>query len=229
MEKSKELQRLIRTKSHIGITDMLATLGVLLIVIGALCPICNYNPTVFDETRRDVFLQDLSYITIIADVLLTAAIIISFVCLESFIKTYSLGQNWKVKAKKYCILAGLVFIFVLISVLIIETECNSYKIPEESFQDLEIKQSSGFYLIAVGGLILAVSFASFSALVYELAKGKVDIDDIIWGNKINSSKGINTKSSLSDKLNELQTLKETGVITEEEYLSKREEILREFK
>lgn len=34
MEKSKELQHLIRTKSYIGIIDMLATLGVLLIVIG---------------------------------------------------------------------------------------------------------------------------------------------------------------------------------------------------
>lgn len=133
------------------------------------------------------------------------------------------------KARKYCILAGLVFIFVLISVLIIETQSTSYKIPEESFQDLEIKQSSGFYLIAIGGLILAASFAGFSALVYELAKGKVDMDDIIWVNKNNSSKEINTKSSLSDKLNELQTLKETGVITEEEYLSKKEELLREFK
>lgn len=229
MEKSTELQRLIRTKSYIGIIDMLATLGVLLIVIGVLCPICNYNPTVFDETRRDVFLQDLSYITVIAEVLLVAAIIISFVCCESFIKTYSTGKDWKVKARKYCILAGLVFIFVLISVLIIETQCTSYKIPEESFQDLEIKQSSGFYLIAIGGLILAASFAGFSALVYELAKGKVDMDDIIWVNKNNSSKEINTKSSLSDKLNELQTLKETGVITEEEYLSKKEELLREFK
>ena len=57
----------------------------------------------------------------------------------------------------------------------------------------------------------------------------VDMDDIIWVNKNNSSKEINTKSSLSDKLNELQTLKETGVITEEEYLSKKEELLREFK
>lgn len=55
------------------------------------------------------------------------------------------------------------------------------------------------------------------------------MDDIIWVNKNNSSKEINTKSSLSDKLNELQTLKETGVITEEEYLSKKEELLREFK
>ena len=107
--------------------------------------------------------------------------------------------------------------------------CVFYEIPESEFSGLETKMEAGFYLYTIGCAIFAITFLFFSLTLRNLALGKISMEEIALGKKKKEKEVQKDGSSLAEKLKELQKLKDEGLITEAEFLAKKEELLEEYK
>ena len=59
-EAMKELKSLLSYKSYSGFLYYASMLGILLAVIGLVCPFCSYNPTILEETKHTLQSWNLS-------------------------------------------------------------------------------------------------------------------------------------------------------------------------
>lgn len=107
--------------------------------------------------------------------------------------------------------------------------CVFYEIPESEFSGLETKMEAGFYLYTIGCVIFAIAFFVFSLALRNLALGKISMEKIALGKEKKEKEVQKDGSSLAEKLKELQKLKDEGLITEAEFLAKKEELLEEYK
>ncbi len=224
-DNNKEMAFLLGFRSRTGILWTVTVAGMLLTAIALFCPFCSYNPTVIDDLKRTVGLFDLSLLTVPALLCWVGALATCLLCVQSLSKS-----NWREKPKKYAIFPVLVFIFLIVSTILLAVACIFYEIPENSFVGLETKPEAGFYLFAVGSLIAAAAFLIFCLGLKNLACGKISPENIALGKqKNNGRESQQSEPNLQKKLEELQTLKESGLITEQEFYEKREDLLREFK
>lgn len=83
-EAMKELKSLLSYKSYSGLLYYASMLGILLAVIGLVCPFCSYNPTILEETKHTLQSWNLS-LPIIAIVIITLAssFIITTLCIRA--------------------------------------------------------------------------------------------------------------------------------------------------
>ena len=220
----KEMAFLLGFKSLSGIISSVASIGMLLSAFAPFCPFCSYNPTVIDDLKRNVMLTDLSKLTLLALLFWVAAIVTCLFCILSLNK-----QNWREKPKQYVVFPILVCVFLLISYIIMAVACVFYEIPESEFSGLETKMEAGFYLYTIGCAIFAITFFFFSLTLRNLALGKISMEEIALGKKKKEKEVQKDGSSLAEKLKELQKLKDEGLITEAEFLAKKEELLEEYK
>ena len=221
-DNQKEMLFLIGHKSLTGLINYVGILGILLIVIGLFCPFCSYNPSILDETKRMVKYTDLSYLIIASSLLLVAAIVIYFCVINTLSKS-----EWRSKTKRYLVLPVLTLVLVIVSIAIVSYACIFYRIPESKFDYLETEMEAGFYLFVIGGLLFSLAFLFFSLALRNLASGKTTIEKISI-NKNSQEKNNSENSTLTEKLEELQKLRDSNLITEEEYQLKKEEILKTF-
>ena len=219
-DNEKEMLFLISYKSHTGLILYVAIFGLLLMVVSLLCPFCSYNPTVLDELKRNVKFFDLSYIVILATTLLIVASILAVLCIMSLSKS-----DWRAKIKKFTVYPIIAILCVIVAVGIVAYACIFYKIPESKFDYLETQMEIGFYLFTIGSLMFSLAFFVFSFGLKNLANGKTTIEKLtlIKKGQIN-----NEDSTLTEKLTELQKLKDDGMITDEEYKTKKEDLLKKF-
>lgn len=220
----KEMQFLAGFKSYAGIIFYISVIGMILALIGTFCPMCSYNPTIFDESKRVVKLIDLSFVGIIGLIFFVSAIVIALYVVNSLTK-----KDWRERKKKYTVCAVLVLIFILLSFTIITIACTFYRIPEQEFDYLEVKEETGYYLYVIGSFIFSLAFFFYCVVLKKIAEGKVELEAIAIGKKKVDGKIDSTSNSLSEKLLELQKMKDFGIITEDEYYLKKEELLRNFK
>lgn len=219
---TKEMQFLLGVKSYAGIIFYISVIGMILALIGTFCPMCSYNPTVVDEFKRTVKIADLSFVGIISLVFFVTAIVIALFVVNSLTK-----KDWREHKKKYTVCAVFALLFVLIAIISLAVACIFYRIPESEFDYLETKEEAGFYLFAAGSGIFAVAFFFYCSVLKRIADGKVQLDAIALGGKKPNEEA--QKNSLTEKLSELQKMKDSGMITEEEYNSKKDELLKNFK
>ena len=221
-ENKEEMKLLISPKTRTGILCIGSVLGLLLMLIGIICPMCSYNPTVIDEFKRTVSYADLSYIIILSSLCLCGAIVFMALTFFSISKC-----NWREKTKKTITFAVISAILTFIGFLVVTFACVFYEIPEADFAGLEIDMESGFYLLAIGCALMMIFTLVFALVLNNLANGKMTMENIILFKT--SPKEVKQIDTLTDKLNELQKLKESGIISDDEYTVKKEELLKNFK
>lgn len=107
--------------------------------------------------------------------------------------------------------------------------CVFYEIPEQKFAGLETQTEAGFYLFAIGGAIFSVAFLIFSLALKNLATGKITMENITLFKERSAKETRNAENTLlTDKLKELQELRNSGLITEQEFNDKKEELLKNY-
>lgn len=222
----KEMAILIGYKSRTGILFYVMIFGMLLSIISFLCPFCSYNPTVIDEFKQTVGIFELSPLfSIIFLLFWAAALMLCMFCVSSLAK-----PDWRERAKKYSVYPILSIIFVLISIIFIAVACVFYEIPEQDFSYLETQTEAGFYLFVIGNVIFSVAFLIFSLALKNLAAGKISMEDITLFKEKSAKETRQTENALlSDKLKELHDLRNSGLITEQEFDDKKEELLKNYK
>lgn len=223
-DNNNEMAFLLGFKSRTGVLWTVTAVGMFFTMISLFCPFCSYNPTVIDDLKRNVGLFGLSLLSIPALLCWVGALIMCLLCVLSLSK-----PNWREKPKKYAVFPVLAVVFLVVSVIVLAVACIFYEIPEESFGGLETKLEAGFYLFAVGSLITATAFSIFSLGLKNLACGKISTENIALGKQKKGEEIQKDDSSLAEKLKELQKLKDEGLITESEFLTKREEMLEKYK
>lgn len=122
----------------------------------------------------------------------------------------------------------LFLVFAAVSLILVIAACVFYEIPEEKWQHLELKMEVGFYLFCVGMILFACSASFFCLLLKNLAKDRISLQTLSLSQNT-TDKNNTPNQTLSDKLTELQKLKEQNILTEEEYSEKKEELLKQFK
>lgn len=221
----KEMAFLIGYKSRTGILFYIMLLGMLLTIIAFLCPFCSYNPTVIDELKKTVGIFELSPMFSTVSLLFWAsAIVLSTFCVSSLAK-----PDWRERTRKYSVYPILSIIFIVVSVIFMSVACVFYEIPEQKFAGLETQTEAGFYLFAIGGVIFSVAFLIFSLALRNLATGKITMENITLFQEKSVMEIRQTDNTLlTDKLKELQELRNSGLITEQEFNDKKEELLKNY-
>ncbi len=232
MEKStnqKEMQQLISPKNCTGIALCIAIVGLFIMCIGLFCPFCSYNPTILDATKRNVGVNDLSPVMILIMSLFTiGAVLWGSTIFMSFIKKFKADKNWKENTKRYIVVGVFICLFIFIAVIVAAAACVFYEIPESSFNHLETTPEIGFWLFSLGGLLSAIAYLTFAILIHFSAIGKINIEKLALAKTKKPENHSQTSLTLAEKLKELQGLKESGVITEEEYQVKKEDLLKNY-
>lgn len=168
-----ELKLLTSYKSYTGILSYVCIFGVILAIIGIVCPFCSCNPTILDISKRTVQFWDLSFIYISLSFVL---ILISF----SLCEITKFFTNWRSRKKLFILFTAFACIFVLLAYILVTIACVFYKIPEPEFSMLEIDFEIGFYLFTIGILIFAVAFVTYSMLMIKIIDGKTDLEKLVF-------------------------------------------------
>ena len=164
-EAMKELKSLLSYKSYSGLLYYASMLGILLAVIGLVCPFCSYNPTILEETKHTLQSWNLS-LPIIAIVIITLAssFIITTLCIRA--------TDWRKQIKRFIFCPIAVIVLVMIAYAAAVVACVFYEIPEEKFYYLETEMEAGFYLYTIGSFLYALAFSGFCYLMLWVAKNK---------------------------------------------------------
>ena len=229
-QNQREIQALISPRNLTGIAHLVASVGLLIALIGLLSPLCSYNPTILDATKRNVMLADLdtSYRLIIA-VLMATTILLGFLGITgSFTKKAKTDKSWKENTKRYIIVSILILQFVFIAYIVLSVACVFYEIPEAQFGRLETTREIGYWLFGIGSFLYALAYLFFAVLIHRVAVGKIAFDKLAIFKKAGSNNNPQTSAILTQKLMELQQLRYAGMITEEEYQIQRARLLNYY-
>lgn len=220
----EEMKYLTGFKSYAGIISFVSILGMILSLIGVFCPICSYNPTSIDELKQTVSFFDLSFVATIGLLFLVVAFAMAVYVVSTLSK-----KDWRNHTKRYTVCAVLAVLFVLASVVCLTVACVFYRIPQKELDYLETKEEAGYYLFLIGGVLFSVTFLIYCFVLKNIARGKIQLEQIAVGKKMQNEKSNIAENTLSEKLTELQKMKEEGLITDEEYKYKKEELLKNYK
>lgn len=214
-------------------------IGFLLLIIGFFCPLGGYNPTVFDETEIIIDFFDFSFSSqFFIGTTLIISVALYIIGNEILIHKIQVGGNYKSESN-ICVAFSIIN-FVLGMVLIVGLfwGLSSYKIPNEDVFFIEIYEKFGFFLIIIGYFIENLLNMLYYFLIHQVAYGKIPIERLY----VNRVENVNEKmvqidqdltnnsiNSLTSKLKEIQQLKDNGLITEEDYISKKEDLLKSYK
>ena len=234
-QNQKEIQAIIHPNG-IGFAIWLTIASMLIPFISLMIPFCSYNPTILDETKRKVSFTDLSSIKWISIFLLLSSMVIIMLNLFAFAKNFKNDTDWRKRSGRRIVLAIVVVILLCAAAAITPDLCDSYEIPEDRFSGLKIEWETGLYLYIFGIALLAAGYLTFAVGLRLLATGKIKFERFanVKKIKVDSNSAVASAAtetapvSLTAKLNELQKLKDDGIITEEEYSAKKEELLKNY-
>lgn len=216
-------------RSITGILYLLAALGNILMLIGTICPFFSYNPTVIDDFKRTVSFYETGWLT-------TLALIIWAISFVLFALMYFViaKANWKSKFGKITGICIGHCVALAIAVILILIESIVYEIPEEAFAYLVVNLGSGAYLFIVGACLAFFFCIVFYLFIRDYVKTGKNKEALTIGRRAPggvSSEKRNSETAtktLEEKLRELQKLKNDGLLSEEEFEVKKEELLKEY-
>lgn len=226
VKRDEELKSLCSFKTYSGLLGYANYLGLLLIIIGLLCPYCYYNSTILDITKQVVHFWDLSFIYVAVTII---CILFAF-GLSEIVKYLT---NWRTRKKFYIISTIVVVLLICIAYIVQTIGCVFYEIPNQELSMLVIEFDAGFYLYTVGSCIFMLTNTFFIYFLIKVINGKTTIEVLTFvkdGNTIKEDKTTQTNEdvTLTEKLEELKNLKDNGIITEDEYQTKKANLLDNF-
>lgn len=203
-----------------GIASMVGAVGLLLAIIGLLCPVFSYNPTVVDELKRTVSLSDLP------DYALLSLVFIILPCPALMLHPYvAVGENAGRSGKIILLLSVAEVIIVSIGIIVLEVSAIGYEIPEEEFWYLTLDNDAGAIMYIIGCILFCV-VTLFSGLLYMLClSGKFELEKTVVFKKRGNAKAEPAPVSKQESLAAWKKILDEGAITQEEYESKKREIL----
>ena len=151
-----------------GLFGSISCFGILLALIGVLCPFFSYNPTVADDLKRTVSLFHLSSVALVVAIVGLLFLIIA-ICIRAFqfsmLTKYLQDPEKKTIGNKLLISAGFSVFFALLSLILVQLSAVFYEIPESEFQWLTLEDDAGSVLYYIG-IFLFVLFNMANSCVF---------------------------------------------------------------
>lgn len=231
-EQKEELLSFIGIKSRLGIIYILQAVFGLLAIIGFLCPLFSYNLTKLDSLKETVSLMDVP-IAIVGLLFLVIALVL-IVAMLSIIKKGIAEEKRESAAKKLIGFPVGIGIACFLSLIMVCIAYLLYEVPDTAYGFLELDFEAGFYLFVIGlaGVFLCNLF--FTIVTRKVLSGKISREQLLLSNKKEGkvkSENANKeeKRSLEEKLTELKRLRDAEIISEEEFETKKRELLNNLK
>lgn len=219
---NKEFSALLSFRSVNGLLLYLADFFLLLAIIGLFCPFVSYNPTVFDETSRTVSLFGLSWPGVLAALLFAGEAVCLFVSVMLLVQA-----EWRSKQKTFTLLQVCSVLCAVACVIFSCVAYLLYEIPEEEFSYLELQIGAGMYLMLIGAVGAAAASLGFFFLLKKIIQKGLPADAFRLGGKAAEPEK-SANASLEKKLRELASLRDQGLIGEDEYSEKKKELLGKY-
>lgn len=177
------LKQLNGLNTYPGLFGLISCFGILLALIGVLCPFFSYNPTVADDLKRTVSLFHLSSVALVVAIVGLLFLIIA-ICIRAFqfsmLTKYLQDPEKKTIGNKLLISAGFSVFFALLSLILVQLSAVFYEIPESEFQWLTLKDDAGSVLYYIGIFLFVLFNMANSYLLKRYMDGKVAIDKLAF-------------------------------------------------
>ncbi len=211
-----------------GLFGSISCFGILLALIGILCPFFSYNPTVADDLKRTVSLFHLSSVALVVAIVGLLFLIIA-ICIRAFqfsmLTKYLQDPEKKTIGNKLLISTGFSVFFALLSLILVQLSAVFYEIPESEFQWLTLEDDAGSVLYYIGIFLFVLFNMANSYLLKRYMDGKVAIDKLAFTKKRDDSIKKEYEAAVQKQLSEWKKLLDEGVITQEEYDGKKADLL----
>lgn len=211
-----------------GLFGSISCCGILLALIGILCPFFSYNPTVADDLKRTVSLFHLSSVALVVAIVGLLFLIIA-ICIRAFqfsmLTKYLQDPEKKTIGNKLLISAGFSVFFALLSLILVQLSAVFYEIPESEFQWLTLEDDAGSVLYYIGIFLFVLFNMANSYLLKRYMDGKVAIDKLAFTKRREDSIKKEDEAAVQKQLSEWKKLLDEGVITQEEYDGKKADLL----
>lgn len=180
------LKQLNGLNTYPGLFGSISCFGILLALIGILCPFFSYNPTVADDLKRTVSLFHLSSVALVVAIVGLLFLIIA-ICSRAFqfsmLTKYLQDPEKKTIGNKLLISAGFSVFFALLSLILVQLSAVFYEIPESEFQWLTLEDDAGSVLYYIGIFLFVLFNMANSYLLKRYMDGKVAIDKLAFTKK----------------------------------------------
>lgn len=210
-----------------GLFGLISCFGILLALIGVLCPFFSYNPTVADDLKRTVSLFHLSSVALVVAIVGLLFLIIA-ICIRAFqfsmLTKYLQDPEKKTIGNKLLISAGFSVFFALLSLILVQLSAVFYEIPESEFQWLTL-EDEGSVLYYIGIFLFVLFNMANSYLLKRYMDGKVAIDKLAFTKRREDGIKKEDEAAVQKQLSEWKKLLDEGVITQEEYDGKKADLL----
>lgn len=227
-QEKEQLKQLTGIKTYPGVLSLISLTGILLALIGCLCPFFSYNPTVVDDFKRTIGLFDLTstalIVALIGLLFLFATLFLLFfdtTCLTKYIKEPE-GKSY---GKRMIVRTVSAVIFALLSLILVQLSALFYEIPESSFEELPLESDAGSILYYIGVCLFCCAALIRAMILKNVMDGKTEPEKLGFGKKQPSPAQQNERSP--QQLSEWKKLLDEGAITQEEYDAKKEEFLKQ--
>jgi len=224
-EQKEEFQMFFGFKSKLGIFWILQCVVALLAVIGFLCPLFSYNETKIDALKETVSLTDVP-IAIGGLAFLFIAIVLTMLIVMVFQRAISQGTQAKLNTKLIGFTVGI-GVSLFLSVIMVCVAYILYDVPSSDYVELDF--AAGFYLFVIGSAVYFLLNLLFTAVARNVLNGKTKREQVLFGTKKGNTNNQTKERTTEEKLNELKRLRDTGVLTEEEFETKKKELLDNMK
>ena len=184
------LKQLNGLNTYPGLFGSISCFGILLALIGVLCPFFSYNPTVADDLKRTVSLFHLSSVALVVAIVGLLFLIIA-ICIRAFqfsmLTKYLQDPEKKTIGNKLLISAGFSVFFALLSLILVQLSAVFYEIPESEFQWLTLEDDAGSVLYYIGIFLFILFNMANGYLLKRYMDGKVAIDKLAFTKKRDDS------------------------------------------
>ncbi len=219
------LKQLNGLNTYPGLFGLISCFGILLALIGVLCPFFSYNPTVADDLKRTVSLFELSSVALVVAIVGLLFLIIA-ICIRAFqfsmLTKYLQDPEKKTIGNKLLISAGFSVFFALLSLILVQLSAVFYEIPESEFQWLTLEDDAGSVLYYIGIFLFVLFNMANSYLLKHYMDGKVAIDKLAFTKRRDDRIKKEDEAAVQKQLSEWKKLLDEGVITQEEYDGKKQ-------
>ena len=222
-------------RSTLGIANFIGWIGGVLIVIGIFCPICTYSVEGL-EILGDAFSVTASYFNGEGGSWIDIALWVTVFSMALVVAISQTSQRrvlknvgWREKSGRFTVYSVLAIVLCVASICAVSVLCMNNPESTEGLEETAIGVKctfeAGFYLYAIGLSVYVVAYNYICTMLRLLAAGRIGESAIFLSGGGNAAQ----TRTLTEKLNELQTLRESGMIGDEEFEQKRRQLLDEYK
>ncbi|MEG1613663.1 MAG: SHOCT domain-containing protein [Clostridia bacterium] len=209
-----------RHKKLFLLLGVIESCSILIMAIALLfLPLASFNLTKLDSTKVSFNffkLIETNPLIVVGFFLLCCSIIPTTIS-----KTFIQKDTWKEKLNIMTILTIVAFVLFVIGTVVFYSSIMEYTEPNTN-TIIILEKEVGAYLFWVG--LISIAIGAYELVCLKLIKSEKYTEEQLFG-RDNAQIETITTQSLEDKLNELSRLKQSGIITQDEYAQKKKELL----